>query len=149
MMDTAAFAMIVLLWGGGFGWISRRFERQADLYGARCLSPHVQHCTDACAVHQPTTDLASLPPVDPICTKAAAIFAEALHRVAYLNGIPADEPSWRHSSIASRATFLRSLASDANLLSSFENTIRFTKFFLLAAFVLGLAGAVVFYWPLW
>jgi STE24 endopeptidase len=149
IMDTIAFGLVVLLWGGGFGWISRRFERQADLFGARCLSPQMVKCRQACAVHQPVGSVGAVPVEHPVCSTAAGVFADALYRVAYLNGIPADEPSWRHSSIASRANFLRTLASDENALASFETTLRYTRLLLVVAFLFGLAGAVVFYWPLW
>ena len=47
-----------------------------------------------------------------VCATGAATFASALDRVAVLNGIPHQERSWRHSSIASRIRFLTELASD-------------------------------------
>src|SRR5262249_17869653 len=41
----------VVIWGVGFGWVSRRFERQADLFGARCVTADHEGCAIPCSVH--------------------------------------------------------------------------------------------------
>jgi STE24 endopeptidase len=139
-MGVAATA---IFWIVGFGWVSRCFERQADLFGARCATPPEADCTLPCSVH-----------LDPgrkiedgsrICATGAAVFASALDRVAGLNGIPRDEPSWRHSSIGSRLHFLASLAGDPGRARSFERQVRRIQFAIRAACLLG-AIATVWYW---
>jgi STE24 endopeptidase len=90
-----------------FGYLSRRFERQADIFGCRVVS-----CgRDVCPPHP---DINALP--DPglgkpeaLCPVGIGIFIEALSSVAMLNGMEPRAPSWRHGSIARRISFLREL----------------------------------------
>lgn len=135
----------ILFWGLGFGWVSRRFERHADLFGARCVTPSASECDRPCSVHlDPCT---SRPEDGRVCATAAAIFASALQRVALLNGIPSEERSWRHSSIGSRIRFLTSLAGDPALALAFERLIRRIKTTLLAAAILG-GAFFLYYWTI-
>jgi STE24 endopeptidase len=136
-------AATVLFWGVGFGWVSRRFERQADLFGARCVTPAESECDRPCSVHLGARSARTED--GRVCATAAAIFASALQRVAILNGIPAEERSWRHSSIGSRIRFLISLAGDPARATQFERLIRRIKTTLVAAAILG--GALsIYYW---
>lgn len=145
LLATAAF------WALGFGWMSRRFERQADAFGARCVAPGSADCVTPCSVHLDGDDAGddgsdnegdhrikgkALSP-DRVCATGAAIFTSALDRVALLNGIPHEERSWRHSSIGSRIRFLTSLAGDPGRAVRFENGIRRTKKVVLLAALLG------------
>jgi hypothetical protein len=133
----------LVFWGVGFGWLSRKFERQADAFAARCAAPQGHECNRPCSVH-----LAGSSPAqgdDRVCSSGAAVFASALDRVATLNGIPRDEPSWRHSSIASRIRFLTSLAADPARAGRFERRLRHVKVGMLATAALGSAGWI-FYW---
>lgn len=50
-VQTVSVFGTVAFWGLAFGWVSRRFERQADLYGAACVTSDLEACTRACAVH--------------------------------------------------------------------------------------------------
>ncbi len=70
-----------------FGWVSRRFERQADAFAVRHL--------DASA--------------GAISVQAVGILAAALGRVAAQSAVPAQRRSWRHGSIAARQAHLESL----------------------------------------
>lgn len=72
-----AFVFWVLI----FGFVSRRFETEADLVGMRLTGDR--------------------DPADPMAR--ARRFAGALHRVAELNGVPPEAGSWRHFSIAHRS----------------------------------------------
>jgi STE24 endopeptidase len=132
-------AATVLYWGFGFGWLSRRFERQADLFGALCATPPAADCRLPCAVHSGDK------PADPgrgrICATGAALFASSLDRVAMLNGIPLEERSWRHSSIGSRIRFLSSVAGDPRRAENFARTIRRVKVAMLIVAVVGLIAA--------
>jgi STE24 endopeptidase len=127
----------------GFGWLSRRFERQADLFGARCVMPEASGCHVPCSVHLEghSTNTGS----ERVCATAAALFASALDRVACVSGIPHEERSWRHSSVGSRIRFLHSLAGDPARAIRFERIVRRAKAVLLAAAVVGAAGSL-YYW---
>jgi STE24 endopeptidase len=138
-IEAAGVVCAILIWGLAFGWISRRFERQADVFGAHCVTPaSPEHCLVPCGVHNeggPTVMPVSL------CSTGAMIFASALERVARLNGIPIDERSWRHSSIASRCRFLTRLASDPLAALRFDRLIQCIKLVLLGVVLLGAIGS--------
>jgi len=87
-LAVALFAAMVL-WAGGFGFISRRFERQADTFA-------VQHLTR-------TQDS------DVITEQAVHTMSEALRAVCRLNHYPTSRKSWRHGSIDWRVDYLRTL----------------------------------------
>lgn len=132
------------IWGLGFGWLSRRFERQADTFGAYCVTPTGDQCATPCTIHLDARPLATAP-TTAICATGARIFASALERVAVLNGIPREERSWRHSSIAYRVRFLLSLASDPKRADRFDRVVRRAKRFLLVTAVLGSVASLC-YW---
>jgi STE24 endopeptidase len=111
----ALLAVLALKWTL-FGWISRRFERQADVYGVRSLALNGLPCVQACGLHTASADT----PPNPLCRTAAHVYAEALHEVALLNGIPAESGGFRHPSIGKRVRFLHRLALDALGLRRFE-----------------------------
>lgn len=133
----------MVFWGVGFGMLSRRFERQADLFGARCITPQPAQCRVPCSVH--LDEGTTLDAGDRVCATGAAVFSSALERVAILNGIPLEERSWRHSSIGSRIRFLASVAGDPGRAERFERQIRRVKKILLATAVV---GSVVCAWYL-
>jgi len=131
-----------IVWGVGFGWLSRRFERQADLFGARCVTPNGgDECARPCSVH---LESPKGPLVGRVCATGAAIFASALDRVALLNGIPLEEFSWRHSSIGSRIRFLASLAGDPARAVSFERWLKRVKLILIALSLIGVASLWIY-----
>jgi STE24 endopeptidase len=133
------------IWLLGFGWISRRFERQADLYGARITGDSVHECRNPCSVHPASpVDRA---PRHAVCTTAAANFCEALEEIAILNGIPIHARSWRHSSIASRIAHLRKLAAEPAAAVRFERIVTAIKVTLFVGMVIGLSFAAYLYWP--
>lgn len=79
----------IAAWAPLFGYLSRRFERQADAFA-------VQH-------------LAAGGEDGLIPEQAAQTMARALANVAHLNNIPAERPSWRHGSIRWRMDYLQSI----------------------------------------
>jgi STE24 endopeptidase len=90
-----------------FGALSRRFERQADVFGCHAVScgrqecpPHADYDTRPGNVRSPLSDL---------CPVGIRICIHALETVALENGIRPEARSWRHGSIARRIEFLRSL----------------------------------------
>ncbi len=148
--QALAVAATVVFWALGFGWISRRFERQADLFGAMCVAPPAAACAVPCSVHLDTANSPPQAEADDrrigghgrVCASGAAVFASALDRVAVLNGIPHDERSWRHSSIESRIGHLARLAGDPAEVARFERVIFRIKAGLLAVSVIGAAAAL-------
>lgn len=148
-VSLIGFAGTVLVWGVGFGWISRRFERQADLFGARCATPPREDCRQPCSVHDP----GHAPPGDTyrVCASGAQMFVSALDRVSVLNGIPKQERSWRHSSIASRIALLSRLAGDPAGARRFQRRIVAIKWSMVVGCLLGLliAGVYVYRSPVY
>lgn len=142
-IQGVGFVAVLLVWGVGFGWVSRRFERQADLFGVRSITPLLGACPLPCARHG---DRNPQPERDGLCATAAEVFKSALDRVAVLNGIPHHERSWRHSSIASRIRFLTSLAGDVVQLRAFDRLIHRIKLTLWAASIGGLILGGVYIW---
>ncbi len=89
VMVSLAFGLAV------FGYVSRRFEWQADAFAARYLSE---------SVHPPPPEAAGT-----VSHEAACAMASALGRVAMLNGSEPERFSWRHGSIGLRRRRLRAL----------------------------------------
>lgn len=75
-----------------FGWVSRRFEWQADAFAAQHLSGFRRGSRDVT-----------------VSLEAAAAMVGALGAVARLNHIPRHARSWRHGSIAARQRRLHDL----------------------------------------
>lgn len=142
-LTPIAVALVAAIWGLGFGWISRRFEKQADLFGARAVSPEADACDLPCAVHHAPG------PVSPeaLCAVGAAVFAESLRRVSFLNNIPEEDKSWRHSSIADRVRHVIALAREPAAVRRFDRLILGIKLFLLVGTLVGCAVAAWLYWP--
>ena len=91
-MGIAGFFML-------FGYVSRSFERQADLFAARTMQ----------ALDSPPAPMHTCASLDPY---GAAAFIAALHRVAMVNNIPISARNFTHGSIAQRVRYLQSLSSD-------------------------------------
>ena len=91
--EGVAIALLAATWLLGFGWISRRFERQADVVAA-------WYSADG----QPSPD-------GQISPEGAAAMAQSLERIAMLNGMSQGQFNWRHGSIRSRVTYILWLGS--------------------------------------
>jgi len=123
-----------------FGFLSRRFERQADLYGCRAVS-----CgRAACPPHADlgASDVAAHAVASGVCPVGIRIFANALSNVALLNGLEPKARSWRHGSIARRIAFLEGLEGRPDRERRFQSGtagLRLTLMAcMLAAFVLAM-----------
>jgi Zn-dependent protease with chaperone function len=105
-----------------FGFLSRRCERQADIYGCRTVSPQVF--------------------IDAL-EKVARLNGISRDRPGWLS-------SWQHSTIARRVEFLQRMCGDATLEPRFQRRVRIIKWSLvlvLGALILtvyNLLGAEVF-----
>ncbi len=119
--------LLAIKWGVLFGWISRRFERQADVYGVRTLALSGLPCVQPCALHAPAGNPGSTPVAGALCSTAAHLFSDALHEVALLNGIRPEARSWRHSSISRRSRFIQELALYPARARRFEHAVGAVK----------------------
>ncbi len=134
-VDVALTAASLIVGLVLFGYISRRFERQADTFAVQHLSRVDPHEVAAAPVGPkssegllgdpsktdrgspvPASDdagpgrQAATPPAEPVVTMAAAeAMAGALEAVARLNHIQPARRSWRHGSIRWRQRYLRSI----------------------------------------
>ena len=110
------------------------------MFGVRCITPDVQHCPAAhCPVHGEKKSAG-------LCVTAANLFGRTLGKIADLNGIPRDAPSWRHGSIESRCALIESFTSDAAKLARFDRLILRIKIGLVALTIVGSAVAVWLYY---
>ena len=107
-----------------FGHLSRRFERQADVFGSKVVSCDLADCP-------PHTDLDHDLSPEPIrgrkptlCPVGIRIFADALANVARCNGLDQNGRSWRHGSIASRIAFLEGLERHPEREQHFQRGVR-------------------------
>jgi STE24 endopeptidase len=137
---VTAIAGVVLMvkWGVVFGWISRNFERQADVFGVRTLMMSGLPCNTPCVVHGESTAIRG----DPLCASAAHLFSETLNDVAHLNNIPTEAWSWRHGSIASRSRVLQRYAQDPIATAGFERGILRMKAGILIVAVVSCTWAI-------
>ncbi len=112
----ATFGVAIVFWVGIFGFLSRRFETEADLVGMR---------------------LSSVPnPSDPMA--GARKFAEALYHVAELNGVPPEAGSWRHFSIARRALLVLQAGAQPEWGRGFERSCAALRTASIAALAFGM-----------
>jgi Zn-dependent protease with chaperone function len=122
-----------------FGYLSRRCERQADVFGCRTVSCRRPECVG----HDDRPELAA--GAAALCPTGVRTFIYALEKVAQVNGISRDRPgflqSWQHGSIARRVTFLYGLLKDPAAERRFQRRVAYLKWGLIAT--LG-AALVVF-----
>jgi STE24 endopeptidase len=148
-LQLIAMAGTLVVWGAGFGWVSRCFERQADVFSVRAITPDVELCSPDCAVH--AVGGASGPAASRtgagLCLGAALLFGRTLQRIADLNGIPRDAPSWRHGSIDSRCRLVYALADHPGALRRFDRALWGLKAGMVSLTLLGIAAAAWIYWP--
>jgi STE24 endopeptidase len=141
MSEAIILSAVIAVWFGAFGFISRRFEAQSDLFGAQVLSnefdrtgcPHPNCLRHNSKIGQATSD-------DPICLSGAELFSSALERTASLNAVPRTARSWRHGSIHQRCNFVVRAAEHLPTLMGFQAQITWIKIILV------LASAVTAVW---
>jgi Zn-dependent protease with chaperone function len=142
-----------------FGFISRRCERQADVFGCKSVS-----CADPeCTGHGPDTVLVAHGQA--ICPSGVGTFVRALERVEDVNGAARGSTrstqsgliarlggllrlvgvclaTWQHSTIAKRVEFLKSLAEDPHRERQFQRRVTILRWGLLLALVAGVVGVL-------
>ena len=156
VIGTAYLFKFLLL----FGFVSRRFERQADVFAARTMElsrsgvPDVAASDMLLAARQLGTEVATVSAVVPVLEYTsdyapghvgqygAAVFGSALHRVALVNNIPVKARSWCHGSIANRMQYLHDLSTDPTRTKKFDRFM----LFLYGAMVFALFAGAAFCW---
>lgn len=123
------------------GWVSRRFERQADTFAVQYLS-----------VMGPSGCSVGLDgrPLEPgelrVQPRAVMAMCRALGRVAELNGLDPRQPSFRHGSISFRQRHLASLVGQPLLALPVDREVRRIKSAAAAMLALLLAMEAAAWW---
>lgn len=119
-IDAISLGLLAVVWGSGFGWVSRRFERQSDVTAAWISA---------------TPDEGEDP--DLITHQGAAAFAKALQKVGDLNGIPPRRWNWRHGSLAHRIGYILWLGSTGQTRRGDDDLVRRLKRAILIMLAVG------------
>jgi STE24 endopeptidase len=129
-------ALIALpYWGLFFGTLSRRFEWQSDLLGARMVICPGETDPMACSVHHPQAKTEE----GTICPYQAWAFTSALSRIAAMNGSTPAARSWRHGSIAKRIQRISDLINHPLAVRQFDQRLwTFKALFFLGLVFLGI-----------
>lgn len=129
-VELAALCLALLGWAVVFGWVSRRYERQADTFAVTHLSRGAEPGrpirasapSDTSAPSAAPDASASAPPT--IQPAAVEAMCNALQQVADLNHLSVTRRSWRHGSIAWRQSHLRSLVGRSPDHLPIDRTVR-------------------------
>jgi STE24 endopeptidase len=120
-----------------FGFLSRRCERQADIYGCRAVSYEA-------GSEAVTTGDSDLSPI------GIHTFVSALNKVALINGISRRRPgvlnAWLHGTIARRVEFLERMITDPNSERHFQRRLGLLKWGLLTGLAAGLLILLAGHW---
>jgi STE24 endopeptidase len=119
-----------------FGFLSRRFERQADVYAARTIEKNVKP-----VVVEPNVLAYASNHVGP---HGAEVFSSALHRVAIVNNIPIRARNFTHGSIAARMNYLRQIANDPQDTGRFDRLM--VAIYATMIVALALFGSAAWIW---
>ena len=122
-------AMIVL-----FSMLSRRFERQADVFAARMM----EFDWGSAETQAKPRMLGRRYHVG---QRGAAIFNSALHRVAVVNNTPLRARDWFHPSVANRLQYLEDLSTDPARTGDFDRVM--SRLYIILLIALLLCGAFV------
>ena len=98
--EALLFGTMGFAWYFAFGWMMRRFERQADVFAAAQLSQPLETVSD-------TVSSGGV-----ITAHGAQRMIDALGAVALISGVDVERPTWRHGSIAWRQAYLRSAVGE-------------------------------------
>ncbi len=133
VQSTSVLGFLALYFLLVFGFVSRRFERQADVYGCHAVSCGRLNCP-------PHLDInGSLDVVEVlhtgVCPVGIRIFANALANVALLNGMEPKARSWRHGSISRRIAFLEGLEGRPDRERRFQQSIHGLRLIVAAGLV--------------
>jgi STE24 endopeptidase len=133
-VDGVATGVAALLALVVFGWISRRFERQADTFAVQHLS-------------RTGDEEAAVPgDGDSVTPEAAFALHSALQTIARLNTLDPRRRSWRHGSIAWRQAYLNSIIGRPLDALPIDRFIRRLKLAVIVVLLLGGGGTALIQW---
>ncbi len=126
-----------------FGSLSRRFERQADVFGSKVASfipcDYLSSLgSDELPSTQPNTKTGLT-----LRSQGIQIFAEALANVARYNGLDPNGPSWRHGSISQRIAFLHGLDGHPDGERIFQDGVRNLRLCLGVVLAIGILLSIL------
>jgi len=132
--------LVLLIGAGGaflalFGFVSRRFERQADVFAARTMQ-------NEAPLAEGGMEPAAKGARSHVGVYGARIFCSALHRVAMINNIPIATRSWCHGSIASRMQYLEQLAQHPGRTWAFDRVMSRLYLAMILGLIFSLAWVV-------
>ena len=128
-----------------FGYLSRRFEGQADVFGCKVVSCGQLDCPPHSDLDGPlarNSPIGERPPM-PLCPVGIRIFIIALENVAKRNGMKPRAWSWRHGSIVRRIAFLEGLIQSPDAERRFQLKVRRMRWVLGLILLTGAASAVL------
>jgi Zn-dependent protease with chaperone function len=130
-MDAAATGIVAagaLVVFAAFGWVSRRFERQADTFAAQHMSrpPQIEGGPPVC-----------------VTAEAAGIVSSALETIARLNAVEPRRRSWRHGSIAWRQAYLDSIVGRSSKTLPIDREVRWIKVVAVVVLAAALGWAIL------
>jgi Zn-dependent protease with chaperone function len=125
---TAAFSIAMF----AFGWVSRRFERQADTFAAQHMSGVVGGAggsggSDGPGVRANGAGGESDDSARKISAAAVFSIAGALGSIALMNAVDPERPNWRHGSIRWRQAYLHSIIGRSGDGLSIDRLVRRLK----------------------
>ena len=123
----------VVYFGVFFGFVSRRFERQADLFGCRAVSCGLADCPP-----HGRAKATEITVTTKLCPVGIDIFVAALEKIALLNGATREVRSWRHFSTSKRVDFLQRVATQPRMEQQFHRSVMLIKTLV----ILGLFGGI-------
>lgn len=125
-VEAGAAVAVLALVLPAFGWISRRFEQQADAFAAQYLSV-VGPSSAPSFVEVGFERRLKAPEAALVTPRAALAMCRALGMVSELNGVNPAAPSWRHGSIRWRQRNLVQIVSEPILSLPIDRTVRRIK----------------------
>ncbi len=119
IVELLAVLVTVALWLWLFGMLSRRFERQADVFASATATGVIG---------------------EELSAEGVALFSGALMKVARMNGISPSQRNFRHGSIADRLEYLDGLHRSGTGPASVNRSVRRIK---IAIWLLAIISAAV------
>lgn len=129
-ITTLVFVLVV------FGFVSRRFEWQADAFAAVSMSAATSRPASASDATPSETDTGEGSSDRVVTVEAVNAMTGALDAVAFLNGMSRTRRSFRHGSIAERQSHLRSLVGRPVAALPIDRRVRLLKRSTLVALVI-------------
>lgn len=125
-----------------FGFVSRACERQADIFGCKAVPPTPYFGAVPVYMNGQALIVPAEQAVGELRPHGIRVFISALGKVAQLNGIDPEKPSWRHGSIGARIRYLDRLIHDPAAEARFQRRWFLAKI----GIVLALSAIIALLW---